>query len=165
MGNNTFLYFGFASNMLEKRVRLSCPSAQRKGKGKLKGYKLDFNYRSERWKGAMATLTEDPNGVVWGAVWEIPISSRMELDRKEGVESGVYRVLEVKVDCDGEFLSCWAYQCTRPFDQDRRPSPFYKSVILEGARETFLPFDYVKMLESIEDNGYQGEVDWNLELS
>ena len=33
------------------------------------GYKLDFNYRSLRWQGAVATVVESPESHVWGVVW------------------------------------------------------------------------------------------------
>ena len=35
----------------------------------LQNYKLDFNYRSRRWQGAVATVVETPGSHVWGVVW------------------------------------------------------------------------------------------------
>ena len=51
-----------------------------------------------------------------------------------------------------------------PEGSDCRPSTVYKRVIVQGARENGLPADYIKKLESIEDNGYDGDVDVKLPL-
>ena len=32
-------------------------------------YRLDFNYRSKRWCGAVATIIEQPGSHLWGVVW------------------------------------------------------------------------------------------------
>lgn len=49
-------------------------------------------------------------------------------------------------------------------EEDKRPSGVYKDVIIRGAREHNLPSKYVKMLESVEDNGYRGNVSVNVDL-
>ena len=51
-----------------------------------------------------------------------------------------------------------------PEGSDCRPSAVYKRVIVQGAIENKLPADYIKKLENIEDNGYDGEVDVKLPL-
>ena len=42
--------------------------------------------------------------------------------------------------------------------EDGRPSPQYKDVILRGAKGLMLPEEYIQFLESLPDNGYQGDV-------
>ena len=51
-----------------------------------------------------------------------------------------------------------------PEGSDCRPSAVYKRVIVQGAKENGLPGHYVKKLEDIEDNGYNGKVDVQLPL-
>ena len=51
-----------------------------------------------------------------------------------------------------------------PEGSDCRPSTVYKRVIVKGATENGLPAEYIKKLETIEDNGYDGEVDVKLPL-
>ena len=51
-----------------------------------------------------------------------------------------------------------------PDGSDLRPSGVYKRVIVEGAKENGLPAHYIKKLEDIEDNGYNGKVDVQLPL-
>ena len=53
----------------------------------------------------------------------------------------------------------------RPLSEDCRPSKVYKGVIVEGALEHDLPVEYIEKLKSIEDNGYGGEVDMDLDLN
>lgn len=64
----------------------------------------------------------------------------------------------------GETLDCRCYQQTRPWETDRRPSVVYKNVMIRGARENGVPDDYIRYLEAIEDNGYEGEVQVSLDL-
>lgn len=65
----------------------------------------------------------------------------------------------------GETLTCRCYQQIRPWEADRRPSAVYKNVMIRGARKNGVPEDYVKNhLETIEDNGYDGDVEVSLDL-
>ena len=47
MGNETFLYFAYGSNLLTERIRINNPSARFKSVGFLNDHKLDFNNRSK----------------------------------------------------------------------------------------------------------------------
>ncbi|KAK3850637.1 hypothetical protein Pcinc_042670 [Petrolisthes cinctipes] len=129
-------------------------------------YRLDFNYFSQRWKGAAATIVEAPGHHVYGIVWEINDDDLDNLDRQEGVSQGIYRVLKVEVETDSrETLTARSYQIANPQHDDRRPSAVYLDVIINGARENGLPEDYIKFLESIEHNKYSGKVELNLDLA
>ena len=50
-----FLYFAFGSNLLAERIHIMNPSAVFKSVGKVKGYKLDFGYFSQRYVNLMNT--------------------------------------------------------------------------------------------------------------
>jgi hypothetical protein len=93
-------------------------------------------------------------------------------NRQEGVHQGLYERYEVLVEAkDGSSLPCLVYRLTAKTRRDgveelgaeQKPSPFYKDVMLKGARENNLPQDYVNFIESIVDNGYTGEIDLNIE--
>ena len=66
------------------------------------------------------------------------------------------------------FSKAYTYQLLRerylPEGSDCRPSTVYKRVIVHGAIENGLPEHYIKKLDKIEDNGYDGEVDVQLPL-
>lgn len=166
-----FYYFGFGSNLLTKRIRVQNKSAERVGVGLLKGYRLDFadsaadkKYYSPTWNGSPATIIENNGSCVYGAVWKINNSDLQELDRQEGVESNIYKPLELKVFVDElqEEVTCRSYQLVhnpttildpqdRPFE--RQPSKTYLTVILNGAIESKLPSDYVDFLRKFRHNG------------
>ena len=65
----------------------------------------------------------------------------------------------------GEVLNCRCYQQIRELEEDRRPSAIYKNVMVRGAIENGVPKDYImNELHAIIDNGYDGEVEVQLDL-
>ena len=80
----SFLYFGYASNMSKKRINVSCPSAELVCAAKLNGYGIkfvEFRNMESRWCGAVACAVESPGEVVWGAVWRISSEDGAFLDK------------------------------------------------------------------------------------
>lgn len=169
----TFYYFGFGSNLLQKRITVQNKSAVRVGVGKLLNFRLDFadsladkKYYSPTWNGSPATIIEKKGEAVYGAVWKMAHEDIDELDRQEGVELGLYKPMTVKVLINvkdvNEEISCRTYQLVnnpkeplnpedRPFE--RQPSKTYLNVILNGAEETGLPADYIAFLARFKHNG------------
>lgn len=91
--------------------------------------------------------------------------------RQEGVGENIYERMEIIVEIDdGEKVSCMVYKLRddtreehqKQYGDNLLPSLRYKNVILRGAREHKLPAEYIAYLESIPDNGYNGEVDANI---
>ncbi|XP_063610195.1 gamma-glutamylcyclotransferase-like [Penaeus indicus] len=163
---NCFLYFAYGSNLLTERIHINNPSAKMVDIGKLKDFRLDFNYFSQRWQGAAATIVEDPGNHLYGVLWEIANEDMKHLDKQEGVDHGVYKAIEVDVEAsDGKMVKARSYQLIRPLEKDRRPSFVYLDVILRGAKENGLPKDYIDFLEGIEHNGYKGKVEVNLNIN
>jgi len=153
----TFLYFAYGSNMLTQRIRINNPSARFQSLGRLHHHKLDFNHKSKRWGGAVATIEEEEGNEVWGVLWQLSIDDLPKLDKQEGVPK-LYRRKEVEVDIEGSGLTkAVTYQLTVPKLDDRRPSKIYRQVILNGAAEHSLPDHYRKKLEDIEHNGALGD--------
>lgn len=168
-----FLYFAYGSNLLAKRIHINCPSAFRAGIGKLEGYRLDFNMYAKGWKGAVATIVPTEEKTVWGAIWKIASEEMRKLDKQEGVDRGAYVPLEVDVELpNGTKLKCRTYQQTNlpkyvklsKLPVDRRPSPAYLNVIIDGARESELPEYYQDFLQTIPHNEYNGEVSIGLRI-
>lgn len=46
-----------------------------------KNYRLDFCNYSKRWNGSPATIVENENEVVWGAIYEIDLCNLDDLDK------------------------------------------------------------------------------------
>jgi len=152
--------------MLKERIQINDPDAKPYAAAKMDGYKLDFNYRSTRWQGAVATVVESPESCVWGVVWIKHNSTIASLDEQEGVHLEIYKPIFVEVTTtEGEVLKCRCYQQITELEEDRRPSAVYKNVMVRGARENGVPEDYINNeLITIIDNGYDGDVEVKLEL-
>ncbi|KAG4078398.1 hypothetical protein HA402_013108 [Bradysia odoriphaga] len=160
--NETFMYFAYGSNLLSRRIHFQNPTAVRRGTGKLKDYRLDFNTQSRNWNGCSATIVEHEGRYVWGAVWEIDMANMADLDRQEGVERNLYKALTKDVETpNGERITCRVYQkVTNPEETyeledlplDRQPSRTYLTCILKGAEESQLPVEYIDKLKRIPHN-------------
>lgn len=87
----------------------------------------------------------------------------------------IYRRIELTVETypEGKKVDCVAYQIcdeTRQKSLDAHganliPSLRYKNVIIQGAKEHGLPEEYIKMLEGLADNGYNGDVDVKIPMT
>ena len=72
------------------------------------------------------------------------------LDRTELVHLGVYQRLAVEVAVDGEErVPAFTYRSAMTLP-GRKPSPRYRGLLIEGARQHALAPDYVEYLESFE---------------
>merc|ERR1711990_108916 len=74
----TFLYFAYGSNMLTQRIRINNPSARFQSLGRLHHHKLDFNHKSKKWGGAVATIEEEQDSEVWGVLWQVILKGAAE---------------------------------------------------------------------------------------
>ncbi|KAG4071381.1 hypothetical protein HA402_004085 [Bradysia odoriphaga] len=156
------MYFAYGSNLLSNRIHFQNPTAERRTIGRLENYRLDFNVQSRDWNGTGATVVEDDDYHVYGAIWEIDISNMDELDRQEGVEKNLYKPLTKSIITPtGEEINCRVYQqINYPNDFyeledlpiDRQPSRSYLNCILKGAYESQLPIEYIYDLWKIRHN-------------
>ncbi|CCD61561.1 gamma-glutamylcyclotransferase [Caenorhabditis elegans] len=155
-----FYYFAFGSNLLGDRIRYRQKGAEYDCNGKLDNFRLEFANYSERWQGALATIKEAEGKEVWGCVWKMPNEYSDSLDEQE---FGYHRLM-VPVQTPKGVITCRTYQFSDLKADPMAPSPHYKLVITEGAKENKLPADYIQKLEAIEDNGFAGAVDVDIPL-
>ncbi|KAL5291732.1 GGCT family protein [Megaselia abdita] len=157
-----FLYFGYGSNLMKKRILMNNKSAVKKGFGRLDNFALGFNGFSKRWMGAPATIAPKEGAFVYGAVYEMELSNLSDLDDQESVKEGVYIPISVPIHSkNGEVFMCRAYQLANiPEEWDgpsakreNQPSATYLKTIVKGAIETKLPGEYVDFLKSFQHNG------------
>jgi hypothetical protein len=59
---------------------------------------------------------------------------------------------------DGKTFTCRTYQLNQEVER-LPPSPHYKDVIEKGARQNHLPRHYLRYLQRIEDNGFDGNLE------
>uniref|UniRef100_UPI00358E9B60 gamma-glutamylcyclotransferase-like n=1 Tax=Myxine glutinosa TaxID=7769 RepID=UPI00358E9B60 len=153
---DTFMYFGFGSNMLRERLHMSCPSAEKVAIGRIKDYSLSFASVSEnldRWNGGVADILSSAGAEVWGVVWRISNNEQEFLDIQEGVHDGVYSPFEVAVELDNSeptiHCRCYKVNSFKPAS----PSLQYAKVIFLGAEQNALPEHYRHNLQSMKTNG------------
>ncbi|KAK3757969.1 hypothetical protein RRG08_058283 [Elysia crispata] len=161
---DTFKYFAYGSNLLRERILINNPSAKFYGIGKLNGYTIAFDspegVSTDRWFGGGATIHKvNSPSHVYGVIWDIHNSDLESLDRQESV----YNALQVDVEVisqsqpeiteqtSAEVVQCRTYQMFKG-KGNTLPSPYYKKVILMGARQNGLPEDYIRFVERLPDN-------------
>ena len=102
-------YFAYGSNMEPGFMLERCPSATSPRPALLEGFRLEFTVYSDAWKGGAANLELDPDGRVWGIVWDVDPDDLKRLDTFQGHPT-YYRRDSVVVDCDGERTECTTYR-------------------------------------------------------
>lgn len=122
-----FHYFGYGSNLLKQRIRLSNKSAEFVSAGLLKDHRLGFVAHSSRWNGGVATIYPAGGTDVWGAVWTLKKEDQQSLDDQEGVSIGIYEPLSVKVILGGTTsIVCRTYRYVNKQEPPTPPSILYK---------------------------------------
>ncbi|KAK6185825.1 hypothetical protein SNE40_007973 [Patella caerulea] len=158
MSKEKFYHFGYASNMLKERLLVDRPNAYKKFVcvAKLQGYKLTFDRiwpLPGDWHGPCATIRPDPEGVTWGVVWELETGDKAALKNQECKLNDIDVIVEDQI---GNKYTCLVFEMGGSDHPGERPSPQYKDIIIRGARQSGIPNDYITVLESIEDSGYDG---------
>ncbi len=78
------LYFAYGANMDAAAMALRCPASRLIGRGRLNRHR--FFIMKEGW----ASVRRDPQGTVWGVLWDLALGDVPALDRYEGVSGGLY---------------------------------------------------------------------------
>ena len=132
-------YFAYGSNMNTRQMAYRCPRAEPVGVASLEGYSL-----AER---AYADIDRDPQAIVWGVLWRVPVQGLSRLDTYEGCP-GFYRRFETSVVVrDPEYgssppVNAWVYEMAPHCKIMRAGDPWdeaYRQACAEGAREHGLP--------------------------
>jgi gamma-glutamylcyclotransferase len=138
-------YFAYGSNMDPKIMESHSPEARALGPGKVDGYRVEFNVFSERWNGGAANLEPDPNGYVWGVVWELSEEDARNLDTYVGHPT-YYAREEVPVGLGDEVVSCLTYR-VRAQHGYVRPTDEYLNRLRSAVRVQGLPPEALDIIE------------------
>ena len=144
-------YFAYGSNMnraifLDRRGMH--PLATRRGC--LEGYRLCFNIPIGPGERGVANLVPDVAARTWGVLYLLTAEEFDRLDRTELVHLGVYERLAVTVADGGEDrVAAFTYR-SAVASEGRKPSPRYRGLLVEGARQHALAPEYVEYLERLE---------------
>jgi gamma-glutamylcyclotransferase (GGCT)/AIG2-like uncharacterized protein YtfP len=140
------LYAAYGSNMDPALMMRRCPHSPSRGNGWLNGWRLTFGGEEYGWDGALATVVEDPAGQVFVALYEISRDDETSLDQWEGVDTGLYRKLKVRVDTLDTSPMAWLYVLDAY--EGGLPSAAYIGMLSEAAAAAGAPDDYVADLRN-----------------
>lgn len=136
------LYFAYASNMHREQMKRWCPASRFLKAAALAGYRFVYDGFSVTWDGAVANIVRSDAETVWGAVYEITERDRLTLDAFEGYPREYeHREVEVR-DRDGRTHRVLTY--IRTGRAPGRPHPDYERIVIDGAKESGLPEEYIE---------------------
>lgn len=135
------LYFAYASNMNQAQMKRWCPASRFLKAVLLRGFRFVYDGFSVTWDGAVGNMVASDTESVWGALYEITERDRLTLDAFEGYPRS-YEHKEVEVrDRDGNVYRAMTY--VRTGRALGKPHPDYERIVIDGAKESGLPEDYV----------------------
>lgn len=117
------------------------------GTGWLEGWRLTFAGEEVVGReGSVTTIVESPGDRVFVALYDVHPWDASQLDEVEGVTSGTYQKLHVRVaTLDGE-VTAWVYVFAGY--EGGMPTAWYLSEIANAAEKAGAPDDYVAELRS-----------------
>ncbi len=138
------LYFAYGSNMLESRLLARIPSAKFISNGRLSGWRVVFNKKSQDGSGK-ANLLPAPDFETWGVLYELDWHA---LDRLDVYERGYRRISMQVYSARRQLIEAVTYISDSTTDE---PIAFdsYKQLVIAGARENDLPIEYIRYLEQL----------------
>lgn len=139
-------YFAYGSNMDPRVMERTVPTAKVVGPGRLDGYRLEFNVYSDRWEGGAANLEADPNGRVWGVVWEMEDDDLDSLDTFSGHPT-YYRREEIEVEIAEGRRQCITFRIAHQRGYVR-PTNAYIARLRGAVRMQGLPPEALDIIEA-----------------
>ncbi len=121
-------YISYGSNMNVEQMAWRCPNTKIYGNGKLKGWKLVFNYHAD------IIQTGNENDTVPVVVWKlVDKTDKKMLDRYEGYPNYYTKItIPVTMDDTGETINAMVYVMTDSRKGIYPPSLEYFECIVEG---------------------------------
>lgn len=144
--------FAYGSNMHLNRLKKRVPSAIKISNAFIEGYNLVCNKISiDGSSKGNIVKSENPNDVVWGVIFEIEDTEKSILDEAEGLGRGYNETTLTFTDNDNNAVKAQIYLADEDaIDNQLKPFDWYKSIILEGAKQNQLPQDYIEKIESLD---------------
>lgn len=132
--NNPYeLYFAYGSCMSEDFAR-SVPDYVCLGHAVLKNYRLAFTRYSSSRGGGVADIVPAMGSTVEGVLYQLHREMLPDLDVREGVKSGAYQRISVKVETVLGPREAWTYEVVEKEQEELPPTNEYADLILSGAR-------------------------------
>jgi gamma-glutamylcyclotransferase (GGCT)/AIG2-like uncharacterized protein YtfP len=135
------LYFAYASNMHRGQMQRWCPASRFLKPASLAGFRFVYDGYSVTWDGAVANIVKSDTEIVWGVLYEVTERDRLTLDAFEGYPREYdHRDVEVR-DRGGNVSRAVTY--FRTGRAPGPPHPDYERIVIDGAKESGLPDEYI----------------------
>lgn len=131
-------FFAYGARMSSTHMLLTSPNARAVTPGHLAGYRLEFNVTSREFGGGAANAVPDPQGKLWGVVWEVPDDELTGFDSWRGDAPSDTHGVDVEiVTAQGPVRArTMMLEDTEGFV---RPADAYLNMLHAGARAHGLP--------------------------
>jgi len=146
---NRVMIFSYGSNMYSERLIKRVPSTKILGIGKSQGFKIEFSKRSKDGSGKATLIrTTNKSDIIWGTISTILKKEKPLLDKAEGLGEGYNeeRIL-IKTETSENTLLITYIAEDSYIDKKLIPYSWYKTLVVEGAKENGLPEKYTEKLE------------------
>ena len=146
-----FVCFAYGSNMLIKKLRVRCRNAVKIGVCKIKKHNLKFHKVSKDHSGKCdCELTQIESDEVYGVLFRIPKSEAKSLDKAEGLGNGYEKKkIDVTTIEEGKDTAVMYCATDEAKDPNKKPYVWYLNQVIEGAKENYLPDDYIAKIRKV----------------
>jgi cation transport regulator ChaC len=142
----TFYYFAYGSCMCPVDLKRSLGENTHPyviGPGILKEYQLKFYGYSPHRKCGVLDVVQDPQSIVTGVLYQLPLRLSEHLDKREGVQQGFYSQEIVDIHCENQiYKNVRTYTVIDKLTEEIAPNDWYFNVVLRGAITCGLPEEY-----------------------
>lgn len=144
----TLRYLAYGSNLHPRRLQQRVASARLLDTIALAGWQLKFHKRGQD-NSAKCNIVQTGRtaDVVHGAIYEMLLSDKHQLDKIEGLNAG-YRLAKIQ---NSEFGSAFFYVAEEAYiDNALLPFEWYKALVLAGGRYHSFPATYLGQIAKVD---------------
>lgn len=142
----TFYYFAYGSCMCPVDLKRSLGENTHPyviGPGILKEYQLRFYGYSPNRQCGVLDVVKDSTSLVTGVLYQLPLRLSDNLDKREGVEQGLYSQEIVDIHYHNQiYKNVRTYVVVNKLKEELAPNDWYFNVVLRGAITCGLPEEY-----------------------
>lgn len=150
------IYFAYGLYLNPAQMLECSPGYRSLGAARLADHWFAFPRYSSAVRSATIGIVENPGGVVWGALYELPEEDMPILDHLHGFDPDgppnlnehVIRDVSVQRPGHPEPIAAMTYVAVAD-GRNAAPSARYMTLLLDGARYHSLPKAYVAALQSV----------------
>jgi hypothetical protein len=134
------LYFAYGSNMDLAAMSARCPQSRALGPARLMRHRFFIS------RDGYASVTHDPQRVVWGFLWDLALADVPALDRYESLGTGLYAKVIQPVLTERGPRQAMVY-VGRSADPGP-PKPGYLEGVVAAAVQAGLPESYIREIQA-----------------